>query len=170
MLLRGLPATPIVRTLLDIAATTRPVRLGRSIDQAVVAKGASLTAIRDGHSWMQRTRRRLLDAILATLPGAQPEHEVDLASHPTEAHRVDRFYRWRPLIVESDGRLWHARLAAMERDKRRDRAALRVGIPTVRYSWDELAHQAGEVRAELLDLLGLTTPDINKPAERWALG
>lgn len=130
VILGGIPTTPIVRTLVDLAATTPPVRLGRAIDQAVVSKGASLPAIGKGLEWMQRTRRpgavnlsraldgrthgyvpsrseleRLLDAIIATLPCDPPEHEVDLPSHPIE--------------------------------------------------WEDLARDAEEVRAELFDLLGL---------------
>jgi very-short-patch-repair endonuclease len=81
---------------------------------------------------------------------------VDLPTHPLEPHRVDRLFRVPPLIVEGDGRLWHARLATMDRDRQRDRRALRLGYPTVRYGWHELVHSASEVQEELLDLLGLS--------------
>jgi hypothetical protein len=43
----------------------------------------------------------------------------------------------------------------MDQDRRRDRRALRLGYPTVRYGWHELAYEAADVRSELLDLLGL---------------
>lgn len=69
-----------------------------------------------------------------------------------EPHRVDRLCRTPPLIVEADGRLYHARLADMEKDRRRDRAALAMGYPTVRYGWSELTTCAREVRAELVEL------------------
>lgn len=181
VLRQGIPTTPLIRVLLDVAESTLPVRLGRAIDQSVVEFGTSLDAIHRGWEWMHATRRRgaanlgvalegrshghiptrselerLLDAIIATLPCPPPRREVNLPTHPIEPHRVDRIFDVRPLIVEGDGRLWHARLKAMDDDKRRDRRALRLGYPTVRYSWSDLAHDAAEVRAELMDLLGLS--------------
>lgn len=181
VLVRGIPVTPMVRTVLDMAATEKPVELGRLIDHAVVAHQVRTEAMQSGLEWMQRTRRagaanlalalegrthgyvpprseleRLLDAIIATLGCAPPEHEVDLPTHPLEPHRVDRLFRVPPLIVEGDGRLWHARLQTMDQDRRRDRRALRLGYPTVRYGWHELRRSAAEVQEELLDLLGLT--------------
>jgi hypothetical protein len=181
VLVRGIPVTPMVRTVLDLAATTKPVALGRLVDHAVVAQHVPAEALQQGLEWMQRTRRagaanlsralegrthgyvpprseleRLLDAIIATLGCPPPEHEVDLPTHPLEPHRVDRLFRAPPLIVEGDGRLWHARLQTMDQDRRRDRRALRLGYPTVRYGWHELRHCAADVQEELLDLLGLT--------------
>lgn len=174
----GIPATPLVRTLLDLAPRLGPVRLGRVLDEVVVRGDASLPAIERGLEWMERTRRagavnlaraldgrtrgyvpsrseleRLLDAVLATLPFPAPEHEVTLPNRALEPHRVDRLFRHPPLIVEADGRLWHARLQDLERDRRRDRHALRLGFPTVRYGWTDLTRDAHEVREELLDLL-----------------
>lgn len=179
VLVQGVPATPIVRTVLDLASTTKPVALGRFVDHAVVVHRARAEALQQGLEWMQRVRRagatnlsqalegrthgyvparseleRVLDAIIATLGVAPPEREVDLPSHPLEPHRVDRLFRTPPLIVEGDGRLWHARLAAMDRDRQRDRRAFRLGFPTVRYGWHELTQSPDEVQEELLDLLG----------------
>ena len=42
----------------------------------------------------------------------------------------------------------------MDQDRRRDRRALRLGFPTVRYGWHDLVHSAAEVQEELLDILG----------------
>ena len=127
-------------------------------------------AIEQGHAWMVRTRRvgapnmtkalegrthgyvparseleRLLDVVIATLPVRPPRREVDLPNREGDPHRVDRLFEDPPLIVEGDGRLWHARLASMENDKRRDRRALLLGYPTVRYGWHELRHDAADV-------------------------
>lgn len=179
VLIGGIPTTPLVRAVLDVAAETPPVRLGRVIDEVVVGREANLEAFREGLAWMQRTRRngavhlerallgrthgyqpprseleRMLDAVLATLPGAPPEHEVDLPGRAGAAHRVDRLFRDPPLIIEGDSRLYHARLASMDEDRRRDRHALRLGFPTLRYGWFELTEEALEVRAEVLDVLG----------------
>lgn len=179
VVVRGIPTVPPARAVLDIAAETGPVRLGRVVDEVVVRRDANLEVFRNGLAWMQRTGRagavnlerallgrthgyqpprseleRMLDAILATLPGPAPEHEVDLPGRAGAAHRVDRLFRDPPVILEGDGRLWHARLASMDEDRRRDRHALRLGFPTLRYGWYELTEEAHEVRAELLDVLG----------------
>lgn len=180
VVIRGIPTTPIVRTVLDLAATTKPVQLGRVIDELVVRGDARLESFASGLEWMQHTRRagavnleralrgrthgyvpsrseleRVLDAIIATLPCAPPEHEVRLPGRGGAEHRVDRLFRHPPLILEGDGRLWHARLQSMDNDRRRDRHALRLGYPTLRYGWFELTQEAAEVRAELLDVLRL---------------
>ncbi len=174
----GIPTTPLLRTLFDVAAATPPVRLGRVLDEVVVRGDASLDGIERGLAWMQRTHRggaanlaaalvgrtqgyvpsrseleRLLDAILATLPSPPAAHEVFLPGRMGEPHRVDRLFKDPPLIIEGDGRLWHARLAAMDRDRRRDRHALRLGYPTVRYGWSDLTTHAQDVWDELVDLL-----------------
>ena len=178
VLLGGIPATPIVRTVLDLASTQTPLALGRLIDEVAVRRQSDLDAIVRGHEWMVRTRRtgsqrlgqallgrthgyvpsqseleRLLDVVIATLPVEPPRREVDLPNRQQVPHRVDRLFGDQRIIVEGDGRLWHARMAAMEEDKRRDRRALLLGYSTVRYSWHELQHDAAEVRAELFELL-----------------
>lgn len=180
--IRGMPVTPPVRTALDLAAATRPVRLGRVIDELVVRNEANLDAFRTGLEWMQRTRRsgavnlerallgrthgyspsrseleRMLDAIIATLPCSPPEREVELPGRSGAAHRVDRRFPGPMVIVEGDGRLWHARLRSMDEDRRRDRHAARLGYRTLRYGWFELTQEAEEVREELSDVLGLPT-------------
>ena len=118
VLVGGIPTTPIVRTVLDVASTAKPVALGRLVDHAVVAHNVRTDALQAGLEWMQKTRRagaanlsraldgrthgyiprrseleRLLDAIIATLGCPPPEHEVDLPTHPLEPHRVDRLFR-----------------------------------------------------------------------------
>ncbi len=42
------------------------------------------------------------------------------------------------VVFEADGRRWHARLAAMERDRRRDLLAAAHGYLVVRLTWGEL--------------------------------
>lgn len=174
----GMPCTPPLRTLLDLASVLDVVALGRLIDDFVARRLTSLNAISKGLEWTERHRRpgavtlrkalegrthgyvptgseleRMLDAILMTIPGLHVEKEVSLRGRRREPQRVDRLVREPPLIVEADGRLWHARLAQMQKDRARDRWALRLGYPTVRYGWWELANTPVEVRTELVDLL-----------------
>src|SRR5206468_2546797 len=70
--------------------------------------------------------------------------------NPKLPNRVDVYIEdWR-MLVEADGRRWHARLLTMDDDRRRDRAATRHGYIPVRFGWDEL-QDAEEVRKEILD-------------------
>jgi hypothetical protein len=176
--INGIATTPLVRTVLDLASTLSPLALGRVIDEVTLRSRPNLDAIVRGHEWMVRTRRtgartltraldgrthgyepsrseleRMLDVVIATLPVPLPRREVRLRNRANEPHRVDRLFEDPPLIVEGDGRLWHARLSAMEKDRRRDRHALLLGYPTVRYGWHELTVEAAEVRTELLAIL-----------------
>ena len=178
VIVAGMPCTPPVRTLLDLAAVLDPLELGRVIDDFVVRRLTTLERLDRGLQWTERHRRpgavtlrkalegrthgyvptgseleRVLDAILMTIPSARAEKEVSLRGRGALPHRVDRLFRNPPLIVEGDGRLWHARLEQMENDRRRDRRALALGFPTVRYGWWELVKTPIEVRRELMDLL-----------------
>jgi very-short-patch-repair endonuclease len=89
---------------------------------------------------------------------------LSLPGRAGEPHRVDRLFRSPPLIVEGDGRLWHARLETMDRDRRRDRHALRLGFPTVRFGWHELTNLASEVAEELDALLGVQARELRRSA------
>jgi very-short-patch-repair endonuclease len=63
---------------------------------------------------------------------------------------------WRPqrLAVELDGRAVHAREAAFESDKRRDRRLLVAGWRTARVTWRQLQDEPNAVAADLKALLG----------------
>ncbi len=52
--------------------------------------------------------------------------------------RVDALLVDAPVIIESDGRRWHTRVADFERDRQRDRAAASHGYVTMRFTYDEL--------------------------------
>ena len=175
---QGMPATSVLRTLLDLAAVVDVLRLGRVIDELVVRRLVTLAELARGCAWNQRHRRpgavtlaraldgrthgyipsrseleRVLDAIISTIPGVIAQKEVWLSGRHEEPHRVDRLFDNPPLIIEGDGRLWHARLGQMDKDRRRDRHALTLGYPTARYGWWELTNEARAVRAEIIALL-----------------
>jgi very-short-patch-repair endonuclease len=57
-------------------------------------------------------------------------------------------------MVELDGRSYHDRSAAFESDKSRDRAALVVGLHTVRLTWRQIRDEPDGIRADLEQLLG----------------
>jgi very-short-patch-repair endonuclease len=53
------------------------------------------------------------------------------------------------LIIEADGRRWHAVTQAQEEDRRRDRRAARHGWTVLRFSGHEIIHRAASLRVEL---------------------
>lgn len=84
-----------------------------------------------------RTERRV-DRLLATsaaLP--EPIRERGLPG-PELAGLVDRAWEDARLILEVDGRVWHAREQAMASDRSRDRAAAAAGWQTMRVLDEEL--------------------------------
>jgi very-short-patch-repair endonuclease len=53
------------------------------------------------------------------------------------------------LIIEADGRRWHAVTQAQEDDRRRDRRAARHGWTVLRFSGHEILHRAASLSVEL---------------------
>lgn len=81
---------------------------------------------------------RLHAAVAAAgITGVRFQFHVPWATE-TDPHRVDAAVPRRRLIVEADGRHWHAQLLAFERDRARDNQAARQGWRTVRLTWLEL--------------------------------
>ena len=77
--------------------------------------------------------------------------------------RVDLAYPNERLIIEMDGRRYHAQLEAMARDRRRDQLALAAGWRTLRFTWwqitKEPAFVADIVRTVLGGGIGATSGD-----------
>jgi very-short-patch-repair endonuclease len=55
------------------------------------------------------------------------------------------------LILEVDGRKWHARMEAMAKDRRRDRAAVRAGWQPLRWMYEDFA-EPSVVAVELREI------------------
>lgn len=67
---------------------------------------------------------------------------------------VDCVYEAARIIVELDGRAFHARQDQMRRDRRRDRKSLRAQFATVRFVWEDFdAEDALETAADLRALI-----------------
>lgn len=69
------------------------------------------------------------------------------------------------LAVELDGRETHGGPDAFERDRRRDTAVLLAGIPTLRFSFAQVMHEWGSVRAAVLAALG--RPALDTYSHTW---
>lgn len=162
-LVDGIPCTTIPRTVVDMSSELSPTRLGELIDQVTITRRATTIAAigrvaREVHhqgrrrigvlgqlldmrrpkdpaprSHLERRADRLLEQ--SSLP--EPRREYPLPADDLHGF-VDRAWEDAKLILEIDGRAWHAREQAMARDRARDRAAGRAGWHTTRVLDEEL--------------------------------
>lgn len=66
---------------------------------------------------------------------------------------VDFAWENERVIVELDGRRWHAVTKAQEEDRRRDRVAAAKGWVVLRFGWQELVERPHQVLSELRFML-----------------
>lgn len=168
---RGLRATTPERTILDLAAVVGPVRLATAVEDTVVRRLCTFTEIagvlrdvrRRGKPGVRRLaavldareglpppasalERLLLEAARLAGVHAVRQHPLPWAQEPTEGV-VDAAVPESRLILEADGRRWHARLQAMAKDRRRDVEAARAGWLTLRFVYEDLADVAAVAAA-----------------------
>jgi len=102
----------------------------------------------DGFEPPRSELERLLYEVLDR-PG-MPECVRQAAFPGAPVRRADAIIESCRLIIEADGRCWHARVAAFIEDRQRDRLALRHGYATLRFTYDELRHDPDGVFADIL--------------------
>mgnify|MGYP000879386774 CR=1 FL=1 len=161
----GFRVTTMERTLVDLGATLGSNQLRRCIEDQVISGRTTFEPVeatfdrlaRPGRPGIARTR-----AVLAQLDGQppteseleamferlldvhglpQPERQVTFEWSPEEQGRVDGWYPQASLIVELDGRRFHARVAAFERDRKRDQIALMHDLNVVRFTHLQITDQ-----------------------------
>lgn len=151
--LRGMPIGTIDQTIVDLAALVPAAVLERTVDDALVQHRLHLSHLEDRlvecSADRARGTRALRSVVEARTDGTAPtESELERQLHrvlahpglppstlqpslpwrPSQTGRVDAvIWRWR-LIVEADGRRWHARWRDFEVDRRRDAEALAAGV------------------------------------------
>ena len=76
--------------------------------------------------------------------------QVNLPGREQWPGRVDFFWPEVRLIIELDGRRWHARFADFDRDHKRDLHFLGLGYPTAHVTWTMLTEDPDGVAADLL--------------------
>lgn len=174
--LRGLPVTTPARTIVDLAAVLPASRLDEVLEGLVVNRTVPLWRVekvllevaRPGKPGVHRLSR-LLDArdgkpipesvLEPILFRAMDEAGVDefevqapVPGWSRGPSRTDALTRDSMVIVEADGRTWHARERAMRRDRERDRAAARAGYQTLRFLGAELLEDPAGVAAAISDV------------------
>lgn len=159
----GFPLTSRAETLLTLAGEMSAMRLEGVLDEQLLAgkvdvdqlqviltrekerRRRGIARFRDlveqrlpqaksrDSSYLERMLERLLSE--ASLPQWIREHPFLLSGRPS---RVDVYIEsWR-LVVEADGRNWHARVRDFEEDRRRDNELATRGIQVIRLTYSML--------------------------------
>lgn len=180
----GLPVTTVPWTFVDIAAVAGPARVGAALADALAGRLTTVTEIGRCLSIVSRPRKpgvkplaRLLNKYAdgpvpprSVLEGALfsglarageplpvPQHPHP-GRHPTRGC-ADGCYVDARLIVETDGRRWHTRIADIKRDRARDNEAGRAGYLTLRFLHEDVVNDIADVvatiKATRLDRLAL---------------
>lgn len=122
-------------------------RLVRPRKPGARAFAATLSEVFEGHAPPESELERLAEDILGE---AEIAGYVCQASRPGgERGRVDFLIELARLIVEADGRSWHARFENMRADRQRDLAHAAEGYLTVRIMWESAMHDRTRVVAGL---------------------
>lgn len=173
----GLPCTSLARTVLDLAAAVDRRRLERAIDRAETLRIFDLDALNDvlhrnrgrrgtpalasvlaSYGGPEISRSEAEERLLATIGAAglqRPRVNAWIGLSDGGGYEADFLWPDARLIVEVDGRAFHARRRAFEHDRRRDRRLALAGFETRRYSAAELASDPGRVVTEIRAFLSL---------------
>lgn len=172
----GIPCTALARTLIDLAAVVDRRSLERAVDRAEEIQAfdlkavvealerlrgrpgtARLASVIESYAGPVATRsemeERLLDLVrVAGLP--EPEVNAWIPLEQGTGYRPDLLWRGARLIVEVDGRAYHARRSAFRHDRRRDRRLALAGFETRRYDASEIVERGDRVIGEIRAFLG----------------
>jgi Protein of unknown function (DUF559) len=184
----GLRLSVPARSIVDIAATVGPRRLGDLVDLAtdrltsVARISASMAEVaRPGKRGLFRLgavlddrgpgyvppqselEARLFSALAdAGLPA--PSRQFPLPSRGAVEGTVDAAYTHVRVIVEADGRRWHTRIRHLRRDHERDAEAARAGWQTLRLLYEQLAESPAEQAEVVADVLAVRSAQLTRPA------
>lgn len=167
----GIPCTSLARTLVDLAAVVDRRSIERAVDRAEELREFDLGAVEalltrcrgrrgvrrlarllDAYEGPTATRSEMEERMLALVRGAglpRPEVNAWVPLEDGAGYRPDFLWRDVGLVVEVDGRGYHARRSAFRHDRQRDRRLALVGFETRRYDAKEIAEEGNRVVNEL---------------------
>jgi very-short-patch-repair endonuclease/predicted transcriptional regulator of viral defense system len=173
----GIPCTSVARTLLDVAEKEGRRELERAIEQAETLRLFDLEELRqtivnhrgrrgvaslracldayDGPSVTASEAEERLLTLLRQVRLPRPEVNQALVLQDGTVYRPDCLWRDARLIVEVDGRDYHARRRSFERDRVRDRRLALAGYETRRFAASEVFRRPGAVANEIAAFLRL---------------
>ncbi|NLA36863.1 MAG: DUF559 domain-containing protein, partial [Actinobacteria bacterium] len=161
--------TTLERTIVDLGSVVGDGALLRVVEDQLItgrtthdrlgaAVGRLCRAGRRGSARVRRVMGHLDDGApteselerlfirVTTQAGVGPfDRQAALPWSPEERGRVDFVDRSARVIFELDGRAYHARLAAFDRDRQRDQSAAVAGWRTIRFTWTQLRRERQRV-------------------------
>lgn len=170
----GVRVTTVARTVCDLAGVVARSRLWHVVEVAITEERVTAGELQAcAAAWCRRGRsgsgvvraldHELLDA--EPLPGSELERRAALLLHEagvggwTAQCRppwydgvrgvVDLAWVAERVVLELDGRRWHATAQAQGDDRRRDRLATAHGWVTLRFGWAEVVHRPAAFVAEV---------------------
>jgi very-short-patch-repair endonuclease len=172
-IVRGLPATTVHRTLIDLCCWRTPVEALVVIDMSIAAslsdpvemvRYANSTQGKAGSARLRELARIAEPAespmetrlrwLLLTAGLPRPQVQVDLrGDHGTFLARADLFYPTAHHVIEFDGANHKERVVS---DHRRQNALLNAGYRLLRYTTAELKGRPEVIVAQVQAALGLT--------------
>jgi very-short-patch-repair endonuclease len=181
---RGLPVTPVARTLLDFASVAPLERVRSAVAEADFKRLLDLEAIdaitgvgRPGSATLRRALSlhrpeyaRTLSPLEDLLLDVCRRHRIPFpeVNVNVRGYRVDALWRTERVVVEADGGDGHGTRAQMERDRERDLALRGAGYLVLRYTWRQVKTRPTAVAADIRRALkahgaqesrvGLSTP------------
>jgi very-short-patch-repair endonuclease len=173
----GFRVTTVERTLIDLATALGIDALQRCIEDQLVARRTTLARVESVFDDLAApgrngiARARLVLARMDPQPPTEseleasfwrllqrnrlplPERQASFDWLGDGRGRVDFWYPGAALVVELDGRRFHARVRAFEADRTRDQLGLMAGIRTVRFTHRQLATERAFVASVVRTLL-----------------
>jgi very-short-patch-repair endonuclease len=170
----GIPMVAPADTLVQLAPFIRLKRLSWLTDELLLGKKVDIRVLRAAFGRLAPSCRGMkgLRAVLHDHAPGEPvpesklerlfmefaetyhlppfKRQINLPGRDQRPGRVDFFWPDVRLIVEVDGRRWHARFEDFERDHKRDLHFLALGYPTARITWTMLTEDPDTVAADLL--------------------
>jgi very-short-patch-repair endonuclease len=188
-----LPSSRPHRAVVEVAATVGRRRLGDIVDELLVTRRTSHDAIGaclarvarpgkpgvivlgevldergDGCVAEASELERALFTILGSAGLPLPRRQVPLPGRGALEGLVDAAYDDARVIIEADGRRWHSRVRDLKRDHQRDAEAARVGWQTLRFLYEEIMGDPGDVCAVIRDVCAVRVRSQVSPATHRA--
>jgi hypothetical protein len=178
----GLRVTTVAQTLCDIVSRVRLDRWERAADGLLLERRLTVDELQERRERYDRSRRpgiatfralvddRLIDgftpleselerglsAVLELVPGCPTVHWQAPAPWAPDKQRVDAMIPAWGVVLEADGRRWHARVSDFDNDRWRDNQAAALGLRVMRFTHTHLTRRRREV-AELIHAAGVAT-------------
>jgi very-short-patch-repair endonuclease len=161
----GVPVTGVVQTLVDLAATSKPRRVERAVNEADRLNLIDPPTLRrelEAHRCEPGVRplRALLDRRTFRLTRDELERRflplakqaglpLPLTQHWVNGFEVDFYWPQLALVVETDGLRYHRTPAQQARDRLRDQAHTAAGMTQLRFTHEQVYYEPGHVLSVL---------------------